>query len=226
MKEGEGLESTVSFLMSERGVKQALLMAKDELQMIKEDQFGSDIWGEEAGAEMLGADAKQVMQVDGADASNDEEEQQLKMLFLFAKTDHWVANTTRDEILKAFSPVIAYPRRPGSTYELPPARDIHLPETDPSTVWVIGSNKVDDNLPSVLALFEPSAPNRNFSKRLGTSATIARTLDIGKDVATCSLLSHIVCKCSDRQRPQVTAGCRTQGATEFDDRCREPHWLH
>ena len=79
---GDGLETTLSFLRSERGVQQALYLARDEMRIITEDRWGEEVWvasGKEHGTG--GAGRK-------------------KLFFLFAKNDHWVADRTREEILK------------------------------------------------------------------------------------------------------------------------------
>jgi pimeloyl-ACP methyl ester carboxylesterase len=80
MQPGHGLESTVNFLLSEKGVKQALHLARDELATIRADRWGEEVWGAGDG---------------NADGGNG-----LKIYSLFAKEDHWVADATRDEILK------------------------------------------------------------------------------------------------------------------------------
>ncbi|RMZ78590.1 hypothetical protein DV738_g3777, partial [Chaetothyriales sp. CBS 135597] len=69
--EGQGLETTVNFLASARGVNEALHLARDEVAQIRQDKWGQEIWG-----------------VQGP-----------QLYFLFAQQDHWVADATRKEIV-------------------------------------------------------------------------------------------------------------------------------
>ncbi|RMD41374.1 hypothetical protein DV735_g3751, partial [Chaetothyriales sp. CBS 134920] len=68
--QGQGLETTVSFLTSARGVNEALHLARDEVAQIRQDKWGEEIWGVESP----------------------------ELYFLFAQQDHWVADATRKEI--------------------------------------------------------------------------------------------------------------------------------
>jgi hypothetical protein len=89
MKEGgHGLETTVQFLRSGLGVKQALFLAGWELREIRTDRWGDEVWGvtPEGGG-------------DNNDRGAREETRSPALYFWFAKEDHWVANVTRDEIL-------------------------------------------------------------------------------------------------------------------------------
>ena len=80
--EEEGVKTTVQFLRSEGGVRQALEMAKEELVTIANDNWGPEVWGHGetvSDAAWSGQGGPQLF-------------------FLFAKKDHWVADKTRDEI--------------------------------------------------------------------------------------------------------------------------------
>ncbi len=82
--ETEGaLDATVSFLRSDKGVKQALNMARDEMKMMEKDEWGEEIWG---------------VAEESAGAMGDEGRS--KLVFYFAKTDHWIADSTREELMK------------------------------------------------------------------------------------------------------------------------------
>ncbi|KAL1860173.1 hypothetical protein Plec18167_004287 [Paecilomyces lecythidis] len=72
------LESTLSFLNSERGVRQALHMAADEMRTITSDKWSDDIWGTSTA---------------GRPPS--------RLVFYFGRNDHWVAERTRDEIIES-----------------------------------------------------------------------------------------------------------------------------
>ena len=89
MKPGEGLESTVKFLLSPKGVKQALHLARDELATIRADKWGAEIWGVRRDAIIDSEDGSRIFNRDSPD-----------LYFLFAKDDHWIADTTRNEILQ------------------------------------------------------------------------------------------------------------------------------
>lgn len=86
------LDATVAFLRSERGVRQALEMARQEVRMIGKDRWGSEVWGVERAV------------VTGAMGTDDDwkrkEMRRPKLVFYFAKTDHWVADQTREELLR------------------------------------------------------------------------------------------------------------------------------
>ena len=79
---GDGLLTTVSFLRSERGVQQALYLARDEMSVITGDRWGQEVW------------------VASGTENNKGGAGRMKMFFLFAKNDHWVADYTREEILR------------------------------------------------------------------------------------------------------------------------------
>ena len=80
---GDGLETTLSFLASEWGVQQALYLARDEMRTITQDEWGEEVWSASGNVDGKGRPGR------------------MKMFFLFAKNDHWVADRTREEILNA-----------------------------------------------------------------------------------------------------------------------------
>ncbi|KAJ5947883.1 hypothetical protein N7466_000898 [Penicillium verhagenii] len=70
------LDTTVAFLKSSGGVRQALHMAADEMRTITSDKWTDDVWG-------VGSEAKAVA----------------RLFFYFGRNDHWVAEKTRDEVI-------------------------------------------------------------------------------------------------------------------------------
>lgn len=89
MREGShGFDTTMAFLTSQRGVKQALTMAAAELKEIRADQWGSEVWG--AAVDEEEGDTR----VNGSTRSP-------RLYLWFAKEDHWVADFTREEILRS-----------------------------------------------------------------------------------------------------------------------------
>ena len=107
---GEGLmgplDATVAFLESERGVRQALEMAGEEMRTITEDRWGEEVWGGAAGfSDEVAAGATRVDEDVGGVGSvllggQTKRTRPPKLLFYFAKIDHWVADYTRDELLR------------------------------------------------------------------------------------------------------------------------------
>lgn len=77
----DAARTTAEFLKSPHGVRQALHMATDELQTITHDAWDAEVWG-----------AAEPSPVGVA---------RPKLFFLFGKEDHWVADETRDELIKA-----------------------------------------------------------------------------------------------------------------------------
>lgn len=75
------LNTTVDFLRSQGGVKQALFMARDEMRDIAEDRWEDDFW----------------------QSSNREGERgtRVKLVFYFAEEDHWVNGRTRDQFINS-----------------------------------------------------------------------------------------------------------------------------
>jgi hypothetical protein len=76
--------TTASFIKSPHGIQQALHMARDEMFQIDTDIWDEDVWGAAA----------------GAPASQHPHPRPI-IRFLFAKKDHWVADETRDALIKA-----------------------------------------------------------------------------------------------------------------------------
>lgn len=90
-----GLETTVAFLTSPTGVRQALDMARCELLEIKKEKWGHEVWGV--------ANRQQSQGDEIENASTDLETitpVSPNLFFWFAKYDHWVADVTRDELFK------------------------------------------------------------------------------------------------------------------------------
>ncbi len=81
--------STVSFLRSRNGVRQSLGMAADEMKEIGHDGWGEEIWGF--------ADASKV---DFEDRGR-RLAMPAELVFFFAKSDHWVADQTREAIIRS-----------------------------------------------------------------------------------------------------------------------------
>jgi hypothetical protein len=73
--------TTASFLKSPHGIQQALHMARDEMFQIDTDIWDDDIWG-------------------CAQPSSAHPHPSPIMRFLFAKKDHWVADETRDQLIR------------------------------------------------------------------------------------------------------------------------------
>ncbi|RMZ91236.1 hypothetical protein DV736_g1555, partial [Chaetothyriales sp. CBS 134916] len=84
MKEGQGLETTVNFVASTRGVNEALHLARDEVAQIRADKWGEEIWGTAKDSDSDSADSSRVRPA---------------LYFLFAQRDHWVADATRKQIV-------------------------------------------------------------------------------------------------------------------------------
>ncbi|KAF2637702.1 hypothetical protein P280DRAFT_457286 [Massarina eburnea CBS 473.64] len=72
---------TASFIKSPYGVEQALHMARDEMIQITEDAWDAEIWG-------------------SAPPPSDLTHARPVLRFLFAEQDHWVADETRDELIR------------------------------------------------------------------------------------------------------------------------------
>ena len=88
--DSHGTETTLAFLTSETGVRQALYMAKCELLEIRTEEWGEEVWGVSGGGvgDDNGKDGE--IGVEGQHSPN--------LFFWFAKQDHWVADVTRDEL--------------------------------------------------------------------------------------------------------------------------------
>ena len=86
MKNPDALRTTIKFLQLSGAVKQALYMARCEMADIGVSDWEDEIWG---AVDNVGA-------VDDDDGNTKWESP--KHFFLFAKEDHWVAQSTRDAI--------------------------------------------------------------------------------------------------------------------------------
>ncbi|KAJ4502801.1 hypothetical protein HRR83_009172 [Exophiala dermatitidis] len=97
-----GLETTLTFLTKcPMGVKQALYMAGDEMREIRGDKWGEEVWGAAA------ATAATASPSTSTSTSTSTSKQSLtkssaspRLYFWFAKSDHWVADLTKQEIQK------------------------------------------------------------------------------------------------------------------------------
>ncbi|RMJ23634.1 hypothetical protein PHISP_05484 [Aspergillus sp. HF37] len=81
----EVVDTTLGFLKSRRGVRQAIYMGADEMQTITTDKWADDIWG-------IGTASGT-----GSDASA--EKPAPRLVFYFGQNDHWVAAQTREDIM-------------------------------------------------------------------------------------------------------------------------------
>ncbi|EEQ29537.1 hypothetical protein McanCB56680_006101 [Microsporum canis] len=78
----EAVETTVSMLKNAPIVRQALHMAADEMREISADKWSDELWG-------FGS------------PTNTPKDRLTKMIFYFGRNDHWVAETTREEIIQS-----------------------------------------------------------------------------------------------------------------------------
>jgi hypothetical protein len=79
----DAAHTTASFLKSPYGVQQALHMARDEMFQIDTDIWDEDVWGAAA-----------------SEPASKHPHPRPIMRFLFAKKDHWVADETRDALIR------------------------------------------------------------------------------------------------------------------------------
>ncbi|KIW27215.1 uncharacterized protein PV07_06974 [Cladophialophora immunda] len=87
-----GFETTMAFLRSRRGVRQALCMARGEMAEIRSETWGREVWG----ASHHGGSSSDAMTAaeDGRGASTTSP----RLYFWFAKKDHWIADVTKEAI--------------------------------------------------------------------------------------------------------------------------------
>lgn len=79
----DATNTTASFIKSPHGVQQALHMARDEMFQIDTDIWDEDVWGA------------------APDAPKSKHPHPRPILrFLFARKDHWVADETRDALIR------------------------------------------------------------------------------------------------------------------------------
>ncbi|KZF19146.1 hypothetical protein L228DRAFT_251239 [Xylona heveae TC161] len=76
----DAARTTLEFLCSPAGVREALHMSRDEMNEITEDRWDADVWG----ASVPGA-----------------ERDPARLVFYFGQNDHWVADHTRDDLIAA-----------------------------------------------------------------------------------------------------------------------------
>lgn len=95
----DAARTTAAFIQSRGGVRQALYLARDEMQTIKADRWDDELWG-----------------VSKADASTTADK--TKLFFYFGTNDHWVANETRDELMAARAPVGSQTGKDGPVMEI------------------------------------------------------------------------------------------------------------
>lgn len=79
----DAAHTTASFVKSPHGVHQAIHMARDEMFQIDTDIWDEDVWG--AAADMPESKHPHPRPV---------------LRFLFAKKDHWIADETRDQLIR------------------------------------------------------------------------------------------------------------------------------
>jgi pimeloyl-ACP methyl ester carboxylesterase len=92
-----GLDATVAFLRSMDGVRQALEMAGEEMRTIREDKWGEEVWGATNIAMHGRNKGGDIAVVEGKNQGT----RVAKLVFYFAKTDHWIADQTRDNLLQS-----------------------------------------------------------------------------------------------------------------------------
>lgn len=84
----DAVASTICFLTSKMGIQQCLSMAANEMEEIGEDQWEDEVWGV--------ADASKGDHADRGVQMSDP----ARLIFYFARQDHWVADQTREAIIK------------------------------------------------------------------------------------------------------------------------------
>ncbi|OAL73076.1 hypothetical protein A7D00_2849 [Trichophyton violaceum] len=77
----QAVETTVSMLRNAHIVRQALYMAADEMREISADKWNDEIWGFSSPTHASG-------------------DRLAKMIFYFGRNDHWVAEVTREDIIR------------------------------------------------------------------------------------------------------------------------------
>ncbi|KAL2409307.1 hypothetical protein ABEF95_015551 [Exophiala dermatitidis] len=90
-----GLETTLAFLTKcPMGVKQALYMAGDEMREIRGDKWGEEVWGAATAVSTSESTSTSKLGLRKNPSPSP------KLYFWFAKSDHWVADLTKQEIQK------------------------------------------------------------------------------------------------------------------------------
>ncbi|PZP62073.1 MAG: hypothetical protein DI596_04215 [Azospira oryzae] len=96
-----GLEATMAFLESRSGVRQALEMAACELREIRAERWGEEVWGASHHDRVDRLDQRRSSEGDaGGGNRSTTTVTSPRLFFWFAKQDHWVADVTREEILR------------------------------------------------------------------------------------------------------------------------------
>jgi hypothetical protein len=80
----DAAHTTASFVKSPHGIQQALHMARDEMFQIDTDIWDEDIWGASA-----------------SEPATQHKHPRPILRFLFAREDHWVADATRDVLIRS-----------------------------------------------------------------------------------------------------------------------------
>lgn len=104
MKSDRNLDTTISLLQTSGAVRQALFMARYEMLEINENTWADEVWGAASSAVDDGAVHHPMRSTDAAPVRGEETHvlwKAPKHFFLFAKQDHWIADATRDSIVKA-----------------------------------------------------------------------------------------------------------------------------
>ncbi|KAL8716604.1 MAG: hypothetical protein Q9225_006082 [Loekoesia sp. 1 TL-2023] len=76
--------TTTAFIKSPTGIKQSLLLGKDEMDQITDDRWGKEVWG---AATERGTNSRDTI------SSN--------LFFFWGRSDAWVAQKTRDDLIAA-----------------------------------------------------------------------------------------------------------------------------
>ncbi|OJD31567.1 mfs transporter [Diplodia corticola] len=90
----DAARTTAEFLKSPHGVRQALHLAADELLSITADRWDDEVWGSSSASSSAAAATTGPSPAVGAVPPR------TKLFFLFGKDDHWVADETRDELMR------------------------------------------------------------------------------------------------------------------------------
>ncbi|KMW68037.1 hypothetical protein BDDG_12537 [Blastomyces dermatitidis ATCC 18188] len=91
---GNAIDTTVEFLRSRRGVEQAIHMAADEMREITSDTWSDEIWGI-----VSSSPARSSTPI--STTASVPAKVPLNLVLYFAQQDHWVADQTRDDIIRA-----------------------------------------------------------------------------------------------------------------------------
>ncbi|EXJ62874.1 hypothetical protein A1O7_03316 [Cladophialophora yegresii CBS 114405] len=127
-----GLEATLVFLRSEEGVEQALHMASWEMEEIRQNRWGTEVWGASHGETL-------------AVAAEEKRYPSPRLFFWFSKDDHWVAEMTKKAIIEGQAPGTAVHRRHV-------AGSAETAETDEIAVQVDGTKETFGASPTIRIL--------------------------------------------------------------------------